>query len=102
MIKEARKSLNRSGIEKCQCCEEPNILIEHHINGRNIPDFDKFWNLCYICANCHNKVHFGLILIEGWFMTTNGLQLIWRHVQDKPITGSVTTPPLYVKEIDLI
>ena len=98
MIKDLRKELNRSCTAKCQCCNEPEILIEHHINGRSIPDFDKPWNLCYICANCHNKVHFGLVLIEGWFRTTNGLELIWRAVNDKPITGAVTTPPIYGKD----
>lgn len=95
MIKDARKELNRSCNELCQICNKPEILIEHHINGRNVEDFDKAWNLCYICANCHNKVHFGHILIEGWFGSTDGLQLIWRHVNEETITGSTSTPPLY-------
>jgi hypothetical protein len=101
MIKEARKELNTSGKEECQRCHEPEILIEHHINCRDFNDYDKPWNKCYICANCHNKVHFGRILIEGWFRTTNGLELIWRHIGEESKTGAVTTPPLYTDSKDL-
>ena len=29
----------------------------HHINGRKVADANGHWNLCYVCPNCHRKIH---------------------------------------------
>jgi uncharacterized protein YlaI len=71
----------------CEICNTQEILNKHHIqssskNGTNHPS-----NITYICANCHGKVHFGEIIIEGVFMTTLGRKLIWRLPTQETITG---------------
>lgn len=76
-----RKKISNSGKEICPICNNAEILVEHHINGRKIPDFDASWNKCYICSNCHNKIHRDLIKIEGWFKTSSGLELIWEYIK---------------------
>jgi hypothetical protein len=44
-------------------------------------------NKCYLCPNDHTLVHFGEIIIEGKFQTTNGLKLIYRKKNEPSITG---------------
>jgi Zn-finger protein len=77
MKKILRKKQCNSGLMPCSICQIPEYLIEHHINGRKIPDFDAEWNKCYICSNCHNKIHRGLIIVEGWLMTSESKKLFY-------------------------
>lgn len=77
MKKILRKKQCNSGVMPCSICHTPEYLVEHHINGRKIPDFDAEWNKCYICPNCHNKIHRGLITIDGWVMTSEGRKLFY-------------------------
>lgn len=63
--KETRKAMNRSGNIQCDICEEHEILCDHHINGRDIPNANHTSNIAHLCSNCHRKVHEGLIAIEG-------------------------------------
>ena len=90
--RKARRQSNRSGCLLCPICSHLEILVEHHIAGRNIKDFDGEWNKANICSNCHRKVHEGLIVIEGWFQTTDGRQLIFRHVDESPIINEGVSP----------
>jgi endogenous inhibitor of DNA gyrase (YacG/DUF329 family) len=96
MSKMAKRKMMRSGNVPCPTCNAEVKLCRHHINGREVPRAEEEWNIAWICPTCHDKVHDGEILIEGWFMTTDGgRELIWRKNGDKPITGTETTPPLY-------
>jgi hypothetical protein len=72
-----RKLASRSGTHECELCRRKEVLEEHHINGRAIPDADKEYNKTYICSNCHTKVHMNKITINGWVMTTSGRELDW-------------------------
>jgi len=90
--KSTRKSLNRSGKSKCDICKVAAPLQEHHIRGRKIINHNHPSNLCYICPTCHVKIHEGMIILEGFFKTTNGLELIWHNANDKTITGNDITP----------
>jgi uncharacterized protein YlaI len=79
MKKKLRKIICNSGKEYCQICNKKEYLVEHHINGRKVDDYDGDWNKTYICPNCHNEVHRNLIIIEGWFQTTDGRKLLYHY-----------------------
>ena len=75
--KRIRKIANRSGLQPCVICGNQEILVEHHIEGREIYNPNHISNLCYLCDNCHRKIHNGIINIEGWYTTTKGRELFW-------------------------
>ena len=77
MIQRIRKSANRSGLQICPICKHQRILVEHHIAGKDIPNPNHKDNVCNICDNCHRDIHNGLIIIDGWYQTTNGRELLW-------------------------
>lgn len=87
MKKSVRKKANRSGMFPCDICEEKQPLQEHHIRGRDIPQAEHQWNKTNICANCHYKVHLGLIIIKGWQMTIDGMELEWYEVKGHDTTN---------------
>lgn len=82
----------------CEICKSDEFLEEHHILGRKIPNPNKKSNLCYICPNCHYKVHLGEIIIEGWLNTTNGYQLFWHNKNEINQTGFECIPHLIKQE----
>ena len=88
----SRKNANISGISKCQICNTQTFLVTHHLNGRNIPDANHPSNLADLCDSCHRSVHMGAIIIEGWFTTTDGLQLLWHKKDEEGITGNDIVP----------
>lgn len=86
MKRKNRKLINRSGTAECQICNNQEILIEYHINGRDCIDANADYNKCYICDNDHRKIHEGIIIIEGWVMTSNGKELIWHFKDEESFT----------------
>lgn len=78
-------------------CLEPGILVEHHIRGRDIPHPNHPSNLAHICPNCHILVHSGLRVIEGWFQTSNGKELIWHKEGEESISGQDARPYTFLK-----
>jgi C4-type Zn-finger protein len=95
MSRKAKRKRMRSGTEECPICDIVAKLCRHHINGREVPRAEEEWNISWICPNCHDKIHEGDIIIEGWFKTTNGRKLIWRDKEDDSITGEESSPPKY-------
>jgi len=87
MKRSIRKSINSTSTQRCQICNEPEILVEHHINGRKFQNYNVWWNLAYICSNCHNKVHHGIIIIEKWVQTTRGKELLWHYANEVGVTN---------------
>jgi hypothetical protein len=87
MKKKIRKQINISGKAKCPICCRQEILVEHHIEGRKIPNANHPSNLANICDNCHRKIHLGKIIIEGWFQTTAGKELFWHEANEDSFTG---------------
>lgn len=87
ITKKLRKHLNRTGLYKCDVCREDNILVQHHIQGRDIPDANHPSNLCNICDNCHRKIHEGKVVLEQWVMSTDGLTLLWHFEGTEGITN---------------
>lgn len=95
MSKKNLHKLMTSGNEKCPIDKEYcGPLIRHHINGRDAPNWDADWNVVYISPNTHQLIHEGRIIVEGWFMTTDGRELIWHWKDEKSITGRESSPPL--------
>lgn len=88
--------LGRSGKRVCPVCEQKRLLVEHHIHGRDIgPSWNKPWNRVWICAACHDDVHDGRVVLEGWISTTKGKELAWHKAgeTDKYLPGAM--PKLY-------
>jgi len=80
MKKNIRK-YNREGYGTCPVCEDKTILVEHHIHGRDIPGWNKKWNIAWICARCHDLVHQDHIRMDGWVMTTIGRKLLYEGLK---------------------
>lgn len=92
--KRIRKAFNRSGVQTCNICKERHILVEHHIQGREIPNANHSSNLTSLCENCHRLTHEGEIVIEKWVMTTDGLQLLWHKKGEQSFSGDNANPYL--------
>jgi hypothetical protein len=65
--------------------DEVAALHTHHI----IPQCDprctnKPDNLVVVCANCHQLIHKGKIIVEGWLGTTIGRCFFWRKSDELP------------------
>lgn len=88
--------MNKSGKVSCDICKEISILHQHHIRGRSIPDYNHPSNLSNICPNCHAKIHYGVIILEGWATTTLGKELLWHKKEENGITGNDAKPNLLV------
>lgn len=78
---------------KCEICKNT-AHHRHHIISKSKGGNNKKNNLVHLCASCHVEVHKGNLVIEGWFMTTNGLQLIWHKKEETSITG--VSPDVYL------
>jgi len=87
-----RKAMNRSGKEICPICKEHHILIEHHINGHDIPNPEHPSNKAYICDNDHRLIHEGKIVLEGNFKTTKGIELFWHYADEESFSGRDAQP----------
>ena len=82
-----RKKMNRSGKSICPICKNEEFLEEHHLEGRDKDYSNKTFNKANICSNCHTRIHELDIVVEGWFMTSEGLQLLWHKQGDDSFTG---------------
>ena len=89
------RKIKRSGTESCEICKTVTPLQEHHIRGREVPNFNAKNNIVWICPTCHDRCHIGLVIIEGWFNTSTGRQLLWHNKGDESITGEKISPPPY-------
>lgn len=96
MKKSTRKIVNRNGKYPCDICKESNILHSHHINGRDIPNANDFFNISNLCPNCHYNCHYGNLIIEKWVMTSNGYELLWHKKGEESITGEDSHPNLLI------
>jgi hypothetical protein len=92
--KDTIKQMNRSGNYNCDICNASEIREIHHINGRDIPNYNHPSNIANICSNCHTKLHHGQIIIEKWAMTSNGLKLLWHNVDNPSFSGQDSKPYL--------
>jgi hypothetical protein len=95
MSKKNIRKIKRSGTEPCEVCNIVTPLQEHHLRGREVLGWNHANNKVWICPTCHDRCHLGLIVIEGWFNTSEGRQLIWHNNTDESVTGNNISPPSY-------
>lgn len=95
MTKKATRKAHRSGTRQCPICERICSLVEHHIHGREIRRANEAFNISWICPTCHDEVHLGEIIIEGWYKTTSGRELVWRYKNEPPKLDEGAKPHLY-------
>ena len=72
--------------EKCEVCGCTSVdaLNIHHIIPRADPkSHNNNSNLAIICANCHNEVHAGNIILLGVYQSTGGRILMWHKKEDE-------------------
>ena len=100
MSKKAVRKFNRSGKNNCPICDRQCRLVEHHLNGRDIHNWNKPSNTAWICGACHDMVHTGDIIIEAWLMTSGGRKLFFHYQGEPSITGLASTPPIYNSSIN--
>lgn len=76
-------------MKNCQICKNELGFNKHHITSKMYGGKNQKWNICYICANCHYKIHVtNEIIVEGFFLCApNGYQLIWHRKGEESITG---------------
>ena len=95
MSKKSFRQSRRSGQFPCDVCGKVRLLVEHHIQGREVDDANGRWNLSWVCPNCHDELHAGDLIIEGWFTTTAGRELIWHRRGEEPKLKDGMPVPLY-------
>lgn len=79
----------------CDCCQqEVTHTDKHHLTSKSLGGTNDKHNIANICPNCHRKVHGGMVILEGWFLTSNGFQLIWHNNTDDSITNN--KPECYI------
>jgi len=68
----------------CNVCKKNKSIDTHHINYQSLSDDNGFFenyhknakhNLIPICKECHDKEHSGIINIEGFKQTSEGIEL---------------------------
>lgn len=81
----------------CETCgKEKEFIKEHHIQSKSLGGSDDSYNKAFICSDCHDRVHYGLIIIEGRFGSTKGNILIWRKFTEPSVTN-LPDPPVWLK-----
>jgi hypothetical protein len=93
--KKNQRKIHRSGSELCILCKRKSRLVLHHLRGRELKDWNGDWNRLWVCGSCHDEIHFGDIIIEGWLGTSGGKELFWHKKGEESITGHECKPPLY-------
>lgn len=76
----------------CNICFTEMKLDKHHIWSTSYGGPNKSWNRCKLCPNCHKKVHYGKLIIEGWFTTSKGERLVYRKENEPSVTDIIAYP----------
>ena len=95
MAKKNIRKCGRSGTQACPICKRELPLVEHHIHGRKVPRWNQEWNVAWMCAACHDLVHQGKVIIEGWFRLNGIRTLEWRREGEEPKLDIGAKPPEY-------
>lgn len=82
-------------LDYCEICNNYRPLEEYHIKSRSKGGSENRFNKTNICSNCHKLVHYGLIIIEGYFQSTLGNRLVWRKLNEESVTG-FSDPEVYI------
>lgn len=90
MTARSRRAANRSGTQCCDVCGKKRRLVVHHLSGHT---GNQRFNLANVCPDCHQDIHDGIIVIEGWAASTLGLKLFWHRRDESTTLGRVEVPP---------
>jgi DNA mismatch repair protein MutS len=75
----------------CNICKKPTEEI-HHINEQHLADKDGYigtyhknslFNLVQLCTKCHDNIHYGKLRIDGYQMTSDGIELKYYEINDE-------------------
>jgi len=80
---------------ECPVCNRELPLVEHHIHGRGVIRWREDWNVAWVCGACHDLIHQGEIVIEGWVRVDGILTLIYRCKGEGVKILDGATPPTY-------
>jgi uncharacterized protein YlaI len=79
----------------CEICKAHKARHDHHIQSKSKGGSSQPFNIAYICPNCHDDVHRGIVILEGKFLATgSGYTLIYHMIGEESITG--ITPDVYI------
>ncbi len=80
----------------CEICSESDIILDrHHITSKTNGGTNEPSNIVSLCCNCHRRVHMGMFVLEGRFLTTDGYELIY-HTQNDPNVIDRENPEVYI------
>jgi hypothetical protein len=83
----------------CEICQGTySKLVTHHIQSKSKNGSNKKNNLTTICPNCHMLIHTNKIVLEGKFLTTSGMKVVWRIPETETVTGSLPQVYIYQSE----
>ena len=83
-----QKLMNRSATKECDICGKKGMPLKiHHISGRDILNYNHPSNRANICGNCHDCIHYKLIIVEKWVQTDKGKELLWHSIKEKSFSG---------------
>ncbi|MFT7860562.1 MAG: DNA mismatch repair protein [Sulfurimonas sp.] len=107
LVKKKKSKYNKDlYVTKCVICGAPAEDV-HHIQHKSLADSAGFighvhkdhkHNLIPLCKEHHNQIHDGKIKVDGFMMTSNGLELQYEEQLAKPKVEVVEEPEINVIE----
>ncbi len=109
LVKKKKSKYNKElYVTKCVIC---GAMAEdvHHISQRSLADKagfighfhkDNQHNLVPLCKDHHNDIHSGKLKVDGFMMTSNGLELQFEEHMSKPKVTKVIEPEINEKKDD--
>ena len=109
LVKKKKSKYNKElYVTKCVIC---GAMAEdvHHISQRSLADKagfighfhkDNKHNLVPLCKEHHNDIHSGKLKVDGFMMTSNGLELQFEEQMRKPAKVEVIEPEINEKKDD--
>jgi DNA mismatch repair protein MutS len=107
LVKKKKSKYNKElYVTKCVICGAVAEDV-HHISQRSLADKAGFighfhenhkHNLVPLCKEHHNQIHDGKLRVDGFMMTSNGLELQFQEQMSKPKIAEVEEPEVNVVE----
>lgn len=84
----------------CDLCYDVQPFLDaHHVISQSKGGTNEKSNIANICPNCHRKVHLGLLILEGWFQTTNGYRLLHHFNDAAPLTNELPDTHIFGEKL---
>ena len=103
LVKKKKSKYNKElYVTKCVICGAVAEDV-HHISQRSLADKagfighfhkDNKHNLIPLCKEHHNQIHDGKLRVDGFVMTSNGLELQFEEQMSKPVEMKVVEPEI--------